>query len=237
MGLRRTVRLVGLRDLAPSVRALTWRCVDGEPLDYVSGQWVNLYVPSDAGVLRRAYSIASAPDPEARARFEVAVTRVEGGHASLVLHDLELGATLELDGAHGFFTREATADAATLLVGTGTGVCPLRAMVDEALRQTTPPPIQLLFGCRSEQEILYAEDFARWAREHPSFTWRATLSQPSASWVGLRGYVQHHIAAVVGDARPHVYVCGLQKMIKEVRRVLKDELGYERRSIHSERYD
>lgn len=236
---RRSVELVQARDLTPSVRAFTWRCADGGPLAYTPGQWVNFYVPvpGPESVLRRAYSIASAPDRMRPEGFDIAVTRVRGGHASCVLHGLEPGAVLEMDGAHGFFTRESARDQPALFVGTGTGVCPLRAMIEEELRADEGPALELLFGCRTEQDILYRADFERWARERPRFVWRATLSRPAADWAGAHGYVQEHLAGVAREPRRHVYVCGLQKMIKDVRRVLKDDLGVDRRLIHSERYD
>jgi ferredoxin-NADP reductase len=233
------VQLVGVRDLAPAVRAFTWRCVDGSPLVYVAGQWVNFYVPSGpAGdVLRRAYSIASAPHAECPDRFEIAVTRVREGYASRVLHDLAPGATLSIDGAHGFFTREHATREPALFVATGTGVCPLRAMIEDELRAASGPRIELLVGHRAERDVLYREDFQRWADEHPRFTWRATLSRPEGAWTGARGYVQEHLRNVALPNGTHVYVCGLQKMIKEVRRVLREERGLDRRLIHSERYD
>lgn len=239
MSQRRSVELVQTRALTPSVRAFTWRCVDGAALPYTPGQWMNFYVPAPdrEPAWRRAYSIASAPDPIRPDTFDIAVTHVRGGHASRVLHGLTPGAVLEMDGAHGFFTRESARGEPALFVGTGTGVCPLRAMIEEELRADAGPAIELLFGCRTEEEILYREDFERWARERPRFAWRATLSQPAPDWQGARGYVQTHLPEVMRGPRRHVYVCGLQKMIKEVRRVLKDDLGVERRLIHSERYD
>jgi len=57
------------------------------------------------------------------------------------------------------------------------------------------------------------------------------LSRPPATWRGRRGYVQSHVTELAGALRPHVYVCGLNKMVSEVRRVLKQELGYDRRLI------
>lgn len=239
MSQRRVIELVQTRALTPSVRTFTWRCADGAALAYTPGQWVNFYVPARQGEppWRRAYSIASAPDPTRPEAFDIAVTHVRGGHASRVLHGLAPGAVLEMDGAHGFFTRESARAEPALFVGTGTGVCPLRAMIEEELRADSGPAIELLFGCRTEADILYREDFERWARERPRFVWRATLSQPAPDWAGARGYVQTHLAEVARASRPHVYVCGLQKMIKEVRRVLKDDLGVDRRLIHSERYD
>lgn len=235
----RSVELLDVRSLSSTVKAFEFRCVDGEPLQFVAGQWLNFDVPAEGGVLRRAYSIASAPDPARPDRFEIAVTRVdEGGIASPVLHSLLPGSRLEVDGPHGFFTREDTRAQPALFVGTGTGVCPLRAMLEDELRDPNGPPLALLFGVRTEADILFREQLERWAREQPRFSLHVTLSRPDPSWSGLRGYVQTHLKRLIPpEQRPHVYVCGLTKMISEVRATLKGELGYDRKMIHSERYD
>ena len=249
----RTVELVAARTLSATVRALTFRCVDGQPLGHVAGQWVNIDVPTAAGIARRAYSVASAPASASTApalrggasgqhgdRFELAVTRVDAGlGASQALHALPLGAQLAIDGPHGFFTREQERAAPALLVGTGTGVCPLLAMLEDELSDAEGPPLGLLFGCRGEGDVLFRERLEAWTRDCPRFRLWVTLSRPAEGWPGLTGYVQRHLGAVLPalGGRPHVYVCGLTKMVSEVRRVLKEQHGYDRKLIHSERYD
>jgi len=76
------------------------------------------------------------------------------------------------------------------------------------------------------------------AARHARFRYLPTLSRASEAWTGRRGYVQTHLPALrheLGDA--HLYVCGLSKMIDDVRAVLKTDLGVDRRFIHTERYD
>ena len=236
----RTVELVAAQSLSATVRALTFRCTDRRPLGHIAGQWVNIDVPTAAGVARRAYSVASAPSREHADQFELAVTRVDAGlGASQALHALPLGAQLAIDGPHGFFTREQERAVPALLVGTGTGVCPLLAMLEDELAQPEGPPLGLLFGCRGEGDVLFRERLEAWARDCPRFKLWVTLSRPAEGWSGLSGYVQTHLGAVLPalGGRPHVYVCGLTKMVSEVRRVLKEQHGYDRKLIHSERYD
>jgi ferredoxin-NADP reductase len=236
----RNVELVAAASLSPTVRALTLRCMDGQPLGHVAGQWVNVDVPTGGEVIaRRAYSVASSPSPRHGDRFELAVTRVDAGQgASQALHALPVGGQLAIDGPHGFFTREQERNTPALLVGTGTGVCPLLAMLEDELVQSDGPPLGLLFGCRSEQDILFRDRLEAWARDCPRFRLWVTLSRPSAGWTGWTGYVQTHLGEILPELqRPHVYVCGLTKMVSEVRRVLKEQHGYDRKLIHSERYD
>lgn len=224
--------------LSRNVRGLTLSSVDGAPLSYVPGQWVNLEVDVGGRSDKRAYSIASAPNPAAPESFDLAVTWVDDGLVSRALHALPAGSVLKMDGPHGFFTREGLTHLPALFVGTGTGVCPLRAMLQAELAAQSGPPLQLLFGVRHEQDILYRAEFEALAAQNPRFSFHVTLSRPDEQWQGMRGYVQTQLAALLeGLEKPHVYVCGLSNMVGGVRKVLKEQLGYDRRSIHSERYD
>ena len=230
---RQKVELVAARDLSPSVRSLSLRPEEG-PLAFAAGQWVNLFAAN--AELRRAYSIASAPgDPE----LELAVTRVEGGALSPLLHALALGETLEIDGPHGFFTREpAHRSEPALFVATGTGLAPFRSMLRDGLGRGDGGAITLLFGCRTEADVLWADELRALAAAHPRFSLELTLSRPSAGHTGRSGYVQQHLVEIARRmGSPRVYACGLTRMVSECRRVLKDELGYDRKRIHTERYD
>jgi CDP-4-dehydro-6-deoxyglucose reductase len=232
---RNKASLVSARPLSPSVRSLALE-LEGGPLSFRAGQWVDVHVQAASGPEKRAYSIASAPwEP----LLELAVTAVEGGVVSPVLHALEAGAQVEIDGPHGFFTRDepALAQAPTLFVGTGTGLAPLRSMLAEALRGPHPP-FTLLFGCRTQEDILWRDELEAWAARDPDFRLEVTLSRADDAWTGRRGYVQTHVeelARALGE--PHVFVCGLNRMVSEVRAVCKGTLGYDRKRIHTERYD
>jgi CDP-4-dehydro-6-deoxyglucose reductase, E3 len=233
---RRTLEVTATRALSPSVRHLELASTDGLPIDYLAGQWFKLYLP---GGLDRDYSIASAPDPRHPDRIEIAVTRVDGGAGSEILHRAAVGDRFEALGPNGLFVREAEQLAMpAVYVGTGTGLAPLRAMLSEELASERQSPQVLLFGCRTEAEILYRDELEAWTRQHPRFRLLVTLSRSTESWSGRRGWVQHHLPEIAPPLLPaHFYVCGLSKMITDVRRVLKETLGVDRKRIHSERYD
>jgi ferredoxin-NADP reductase len=204
---------------------------------------VSLVLPAPTGgELRRSYSIASPPDASS-ARFELAVTRVERGPGSNYLHALAAGTRLRVIGPQGFFTRPLDKAAPSLLVGTGTGVTPLRSMVRHALARGHGAPMTLLFGVRTEGDILYREELERLAATHQELRVEFSLSRAGDDWVGRRGYVQTHVRELWGDLRergdapPHAYVCGLQRMVGAVRELLRNEMQVPRQQVHSERYD
>jgi NAD(P)H-flavin reductase len=95
----------------------------------------------------------------------------------------------------------------------------------------------LVFGNRTEKDIYYHEEFLQLAREHDNFHYLPTLSRGGPEWPGLRGYVQEHVPALAkGLADAHAYICGLDKMVKANRELLKS-LGWDRKSILYEKYD
>jgi ferredoxin-NADP reductase len=235
--------LVGARMLTPFVRELVLERAGGEAFGYLPGQWVNLVLPLPSGEVKRAYSVASAP-AAGSPRFELAVTKVSGGAGSEYLHDLALGATLRAIGPQGLFTRTPAEDSPALFVATGTGVTPLRAMLQASIAASPKAPLWLLFGARVEADVLYRDEFEGWARELPGFRYEITLSQPGPAWSGRKGYVQLHVPELLAALRegaapsaPHLYVCGLERMVTAVRDLARGELGVDRKHVHTERYD
>jgi ferredoxin-NADP reductase len=241
MARRRKAELLGARLLSPSVRSLVFRTVDGSAVGHVAGQYLDLIVPTPEGLAyKRAYSIASAPDVEHPDRFEIAVTRVEGGPTSTALHALAPGAVVEVEGPTGVFVRRAHEAAhPALFVATGTGLAPLRAMLTEETRVASGPPLVLLFGCRTTHDVLWSDEVRAWQRDCPRFVLHVTLSRaPPPEWRGLAGYVQRHareLAASLPGA--HAYVCGVGAMVDDVVRLLEREAGMGRERLHYEVYD
>ncbi len=223
--------------LTPSVREVT---IDpGPAFEFEPGQWVSIKIPDAAGRdLARSYSIASAPRSDGT--FDLAVTLVEHGPGSGYLHGVAVGTSLAISRAQGFFTMDDFSRPA-ILVATGTGVCPFRSMVQAlaSVHQRLPHPVSLLLGVRSEQDLLYADEFAAYERSLPGFRFLPCLSRPTDPWSGLRGYVQAHVPDLVRqhEAACDVYVCGLSRMVTDLRGMLKNQLGLSKDSIHTERYD
>ncbi len=242
-------RLVSARALSPAVRELTFERSDGLPFVFEPGQWVSFVLPSDAGFeskeLRRSYSIASRPN--GTARFDIAVTHVDRGPGSSILHAMAPGTEVTVIGPQGFFTRSLTSNTPALLVATGTGVTPFRSIVTAAIAAGDQTPSWLLFGVRREEDILYRDELGAIAEAHRHFRLIPTLSQPeSGDWTGRRGYVQAHVRELFEELAthpestqqpPHANICGLQKMVGSVRELLRKDMGLPRERVHTERYD
>jgi CDP-4-dehydro-6-deoxyglucose reductase len=236
------VRIASARTLPPAVRELTFERLDGQPMVFEPGQWVNLLLSlGETGDTKRSYSIASPPDGSPR--FDVAVTHVQGGPGSTWLHAVAPGEELTAVGPQGFFTRSAASAPPSLMVATGTGVTPMRSMVRAALAAGSRAPTWILLGVRHEEDAPYADEFSALAASHPFLRFETTLSQPRSDWRGRRCYVQAHVPelwralAAEGGGTPHAYVCGLERMVGSVRELLRKDLGLPRQQVHGERYD
>jgi len=226
-------KIVSARMLASNVRELV---LDrGAPFPFEAGQWVNLHVPN---MEKRAYSIASAPNGTS---FDLAVTLVEGGPVSTYLHSANIGTDIDVSGPQGFFSREKTGPG--LYVGTGTGVAPLRSMMKDALAKGETRAMWLLFGVRTEGDILYRDELDALAKAYANVRVFYTLSRAADSWGGMRNYVQTHVEKLyrqmeaLGEGAPHAYICGLHRMVGSVRDVLRKQMSVPREQVHSERYD
>jgi NAD(P)H-flavin reductase len=111
-------------------------------------------------------------------------------------------------------------------------------MLRELARAPLVTPVTLLFGVRSTADILWRDELESLAAREPNFRLEVTLSRPEAGWRGRVGYVQLHVAELARSlGAPHVFICGLSPMVGAVRALCKTELGYDRKRVHSERYD
>jgi NAD(P)H-flavin reductase len=96
---------------------------------------------------------------------------------------------------------------------------------------------------RHETDILYADEFSAFAKRHGHVRFEVTLSQPRGEWTGRSGYVQEHVREIFealvakAETTPHAYVCGLERMVRAVRDLLRGELALPRSVVHGERYD
>lgn len=233
----RTATLCAARMLSPVVRELTFD--PGPGFTFVPGQWVSLRMaaPGHEAPVARSYSIASWPRDDGR--FDLAVTLVEGGPGSAFLHAMSVGdSTPMVDAAAGFFTLPEVIERPLLLVATGTGIAPIRAMLGAAVAKGVSVPATLVFGVRTPDDILYRDEWSALAATRRDFRFVPTLSRATSAWEGHTGYVQTHLAEAARDlGECDAYVCGLSPMVREVRRVLKEELGFPRARIHTERFD
>ena len=148
-------RVLEIRDETP--RARTFRLALPEPRRHLAGQHyiVRLTAP-DGYTASRSYSVASPPDDSGE--IELTVERLDEGEVSEFLHDVVVpGDELEVRGpVGGFFVWDGETPA--LLVGGGSGVVPLMAMLRQARATGRSDLARLVVSARSPQDLYYADE-------------------------------------------------------------------------------
>jgi len=202
-----------------------------------TGQHVDVRLTAEDGYqVERSYSIASAPSGR---RVDITVERLDDGEVSPYLTDeLRSGDKLELRGpVGGYFVWEPSVGGPVLLVGGGSGVVPLMAMIRERAAAGSDVDMRLLLSSRSWEEIIYRDELERLAGHGLGVVHTLTRSQPDG-WTGYARRVDAEMLAEVGPAaadRPHVYVCGPTPFVEAVANALVG-LGHEPPEIKTERF-
>ena len=236
--------LVQRTDLGPSHTIFRCRPDDG-PLRFIAGQWTDVGLPRVApgergpqgdefvkdGVVRRAYSIASAPgDPE----VEIFFNKVEKGQLTQWLHELHVGDRLYVDQeCRGHFTLEAVPkDTELLFCATGTGISPFVSLIRTFAGKGRWSRLTLLHGARSSEELGYVRELQKLAEQDPSIRYITALTrEPEGSgYKGFRGRLPELLVnsgafsdmtgLSLDPGRTHVYLCGNSGMITDVENTL-----------------
>jgi ferredoxin-NADP reductase len=230
------LKLVSRRMLAPTVAHLAFVRDDGQPLDFIPGQFLQVHFHyADGTATKRSYSLATIHEHALAPgeAVEIAVSYVEGGAATALFEGLPIGGHVDASGPYGrFCLMPGDANARYLLIGTGTGVTPYRAMLPqlEALIAQRGIEVVLLFGARTPVELLYGEEFRAFAQRHPQhFRFVPCFSRelpeagsPQAHADVRHGYVQQFLAEFAPDpTRDIAYLCGNPNMVDACFEALK----------------
>ncbi len=239
------LKLVDSFMLAPTVRHLAFERVDGQTLAFKPGQFLQVHFHYDDGKpTKRSYSVATVGEEGAESvqRIEIAVSYVEGGAATRLFSELAHEGTIEASGPYGrFCLQDGDQNRRYLLIATGTGVTPYRAMLPqiEADMRDNGREFVLLYGARNEAELLYGEEFEAFARAHENFRFHPCLSRgarPDPRTNDRLGYVQSVLPEFEPDPeRDIAYLCGNPEMVDATFAELK-ERGLGVRQIRREKY-
>lgn len=203
---------------------------------FKAGQFVTLDLPIHEQRNRRwrSYSIASAPD--GTNVIELLIVLLEGGAGTTYLfNDVQVGSTLTIRGPHGIFVLPEHMDQDLLLICTGTGIAPFRSMLQYLhAHPASHQHIHLIFGCRTQDDLLYEDELRTLMQHIPRFQYHPTLSREE--WPGRRGYVHTIYEELCKERQPAQFMlCGWKAMVDEAKhRIL--EMGYEKKAVHLELY-
>ena len=202
-----------------------------------AGQHVDVRLTAEDGYsAQRSYSIASAPGAN---RLELTVVRLDDGEVSPYLTTIvEAGDQLELRGPiGGYFVWEACDARPVLLVGGGSGVVPLMAMLRHHATVDHQGAMHLVYSARTSHDLLYREELEGLVSPHRAVTVTLTR-QPPAGWSRRRGRVDSDLLAEVGwppRHEPRCYVCGPTPFVEAAAEALV-AAGHRPTNVRTERF-
>ena len=204
-----------------------------------AGQHVDVRLTAPDGYqTQRSYSIASAPEDE---RLVLTVDRLDDGEVSPYLTEvLEAGDKLELRGPiGGYFTWDEADGGPLLLVGGGSGVVPLMAIIRHRAAVGSDVPTRLLLSSRSYEEIIYREELEDLAAHDGSLRVFHTLtrSRPEG-WGGYHRRIDVQMLEEVSwgpHEGPLAFVCGPTPLVESVGTALVG-LGHDPARVKTERF-
>ena len=208
-----------------------------EKFDFKPGQFVTLDLPIHEKPNRRwrSYSISSWPD--GTNVFELCIVLLEGGAGTTYLfNEVVEGSEITLRGPVGVFTLHEEHYAKNLfLICTGTGIAPFRSMANFiSLHDIPHHNIHLIFGCRTQNDLLYYDELTQLQKELPNFFYHPVLSREE--WSGKSGYVHAIYQELCSAKEPaSFYLCGWKAMVDDAKSKIL-ELGYDKKMIHQELY-
>ncbi len=222
--------VVDKRSIAARVAEVRLRPV-GQPVRYWPGQYVTLG-DAQAGVPARAYSIANAPRVDGEIILQVA--RVDGGATSNWVHDrLQVGAPVNISGAYGTFIGDPSVDTPVLCLAAGTGLAPILALAEAALRRGFRRPVTLLVSARTRQDLYAQGMMAWWRAKHRNFDFNVTLTREIADGF-LQGRIDTVLPLLFPDLSKHsIFAAGSPAFVETCIGAAK-QLGAEEALINSE---
>lgn len=211
----RTLVVTRIEPEAADVVSLYLEPAEAEPLSFQAGQFLTCCFQIDGQLQRRAYSISSLPDAP---WLRITVKRLpEGLVSSYVQRDLQVGDRFQALGPSGQFVLPERVDAALFVAG-GSGITPIRPLIEDLLRRSPQTPVRLLYGCRGPEDIIFKRELEDLAECFPSLKIRWVLSQPGADWQGDSGRIDAAMLREVwSELEPHeqrcAFVCGPEGLL------------------------
>jgi acetyltransferase len=216
--------------LSAKFRHLVFKCPDN--WDFLPGQYLNFKV---ADKTYRSYSIACIKNSN---NFELLIDTKPQGPGSIYFENLKVGDTSTFMGPFGtFILNKPEANSDILFFATGSGITPLKSMIDSALfEKKYQNKIKLYFGFTSDTEIFWQDYFEILTKKFPNFSVEYAIFTPSKNWKGFKGYITDLLKRDYQTCHPvSAYLCGHPAMMESVTKLLLEK-GCSNDKIYIERY-
>jgi CDP-4-dehydro-6-deoxyglucose reductase len=204
-------RVQKMEKLAPDVMRILLKLPTNERLQFLAGQYLDILM---RGGMRRSLSMANAPHDDAL--LELHLRNYGGPFSQYVFEKMKEKEILRFEGPLGTFFLREDSEKPIVLVASGTGFAPIKAIVEHALHKGVSRPMTLYWGGRRRAD-LYLDRLPReWERDR-GVTYIPVLSeaQPEDQWTGRTGFVHRAVMEDFPDLSGYqVYACGAPVMVE-----------------------
>jgi len=237
-------RVKSVEQRSESVAIVKLRLPMNENVFFLPGQFIDVLF--DDGQTR-SYSIANPPRQRGVVEFELHMRHRPGGRMTDPVFRAELtGKMLKIQAPLGSFFLREESDKPLVLLATGTGFAPIKAILQYMQETGVKRPATLYWGGRSPNDFYMRDLVEQWEAEHGNFRFVPVVSAPvsgSASstpgqeWGGRIGHVHDVARQDFPDLSGHqVYACGSPAMVSSARRIFIDECGLDAADFFSDAF-
>jgi NAD(P)H-flavin reductase len=231
-------RVLKILDEAPLIKRYFIKYPDDVTMRFQAGQFIMINLPIESKYTNRSYSIASPPSEDQTLELLI-VLKEDGLGTPFLFSNIVEGSIIQCSLPLGKFKLPETIDKPIYFICTGTGIAPFRSMIQHINNHRIPhQEMHLIFGTRTEQDLLYRQEFVSLGQSDSDFHYEPVLSRAQNSdWKGRKGYVHQVYEEAIKEGKlGYFYLCGWSAMLKEAREKLQ-ALGIDKSLIKFEVYD
>ncbi|WP_220808212.1 CDP-6-deoxy-delta-3,4-glucoseen reductase [Noviherbaspirillum aridicola] len=210
-------RVAKIDRVADDVVVLSLQLPANERLQYKAGQYIEFLLKDGK---RRSYSMANAPHLDEYLTLHI--RHMYGGlFTDHVFNNMKEREILRFEGPLGTFFLREDSDKPMVLLASGTGFAPIKAIVEQAIHTGSQRPMVLYWGGRRPKDLYMSALCEQWARELPNFRFVPVISdaQPDDKWSGRTGFVHRAVMEDLPDLSGHqVYACGAPVMVDSAKK-------------------
>jgi CDP-4-dehydro-6-deoxyglucose reductase len=216
-------RVQKMQRVAADIMVLYLKLPTSERLQFLAGQYIDILMKDGS---RRSLSMANPP--HADEFLQLHVRNYGGPFSQHVFEKMKEREILRFEGPLGtFFLREG-GDRPIILLASGTGFAPIKAIIEHAFHACGPRPMVLYWGARVRADLYMNELPEKWAATHNNFKYVPVLSEPlpGDNWTGRTGFVHQTVMQDIQDMSGcQVYACGSPLMVEAAHRDFTSRCG------------
>lgn len=216
-------RVTTLQKVSADVMVIHLQLPANDSFQYKAGQYIEFLLRDGA---RRSYSMANAPQGNS---VELHIRHMPGGkftdHVFGAMKEKEI---LRVEGPHGSFYLREDSDKPMLMIASGTGFAPIKALLEHMAQTACTRPVALYWGGRRPADLYMDSWVKEFQLRMPSLHYVPVVSdaQPEDQWTGRTGFVHQAALADFSNLQGYqVYACGAPIVVESARRDFVAQAG------------